>query len=98
MITKTKMVNGISALAIVFALGFSTNANAVGGGKYSKPSKPNNCGKCHKNSHYGNCKPDPTPTPTPTPTPSVPLDGGLGFLVLGAAAFGVKKLRGNKKA
>ena len=29
-------------------------------------------------------------------TTSVPLDGGLGILVLGAAAFGVKKLRDNK--
>ena len=28
---------------------------------------------------------------------SVPLDGGLSVLLLGAAAFGVKKLRGNKK-
>jgi hypothetical protein len=27
---------------------------------------------------------------------SIPLDGGLGILVLGAAAFGVRKLRGNK--
>jgi hypothetical protein len=27
---------------------------------------------------------------------SVPLDGGLGILVLGAAAFGAKKLRDNK--
>ncbi|MDP5158263.1 MAG: hypothetical protein NWQ07_06765 [Flaviramulus sp.] len=27
---------------------------------------------------------------------SVPLDGGLGILLLGAAAFGVKKLRDNK--
>ena len=27
---------------------------------------------------------------------SIPLDGGLGILVLGAAAFGVKKLRINK--
>jgi hypothetical protein len=27
---------------------------------------------------------------------SVPLDGGLGILALGAAAFGVRKLRGNK--
>jgi hypothetical protein len=29
-------------------------------------------------------------------TPGVPLDGGLGILALGAAAFGVRKLRGNK--
>ena len=28
-------------------------------------------------------------------TKSVPLDGGLSILVLGAAAFGVRKLRGN---
>ena len=28
-------------------------------------------------------------------TDSVPLDGGLGILLLGAAAFGVKKLREN---
>jgi hypothetical protein len=27
---------------------------------------------------------------------AVPLDGGLGILALGAAAFGVRKLRGNK--
>lgn len=30
------------------------------------------------------------------PKKSIPLDGGLGFLVLGAAAFGVRKLRKNK--
>jgi hypothetical protein len=30
-------------------------------------------------------------------TTSIPLDGGLGILVLGAAAFGIKKLRGNKE-
>ena len=28
---------------------------------------------------------------------SIPLDGGLGVLLLGAATFGVKKLRNNKK-
>ncbi|ULC58309.1 hypothetical protein MBM09_10290 [Flaviramulus sp. BrNp1-15] len=27
---------------------------------------------------------------------SIPLDGGLSILLIGAAAFGVKKLRGNK--
>ena len=27
---------------------------------------------------------------------SIPLDGGLGILMLGAAAFGIKKLRENK--
>ena len=28
---------------------------------------------------------------------SIPLDGGLGILLLGAAAFGIKKLRDNRK-
>lgn len=28
---------------------------------------------------------------------SVPLDGGIAVLILGAAAFGIKKLRDNKK-
>ena len=30
-------------------------------------------------------------------TPAIPLDGELGFLLIGAAAFGVNKLRKNKK-
>ena len=30
-------------------------------------------------------------------TTSIPLDGGLGILLLGAAAFGVRKLRRNKE-
>lgn len=29
-------------------------------------------------------------------TDAIPLDGGLAILLLGAAAFGIKKLRGNK--
>ena len=29
-------------------------------------------------------------------TPGVPLDGGLGILVLGATVLGIRKLRGNK--
>ncbi|TDY64648.1 hypothetical protein DFQ06_1565 [Algibacter lectus] len=48
------------------------------------------CKKCHR-PHRGKCNGGGS-------TPSVPLDGGLGFLMLGAAAFGVKKLRGDKKS
>jgi len=29
---------------------------------------------------------------------SVPIDGGLAVIILGAAAFGIKKLRDNKNA
>ncbi|OBQ56995.1 hypothetical protein JJL45_02215 [Tamlana sp. s12] len=32
------------------------------------------------------------------PTDDIPLDGGLSLLALGAAAFGIRKLRGNKNA
>ena len=31
------------------------------------------------------------------PPDAIPLDGGLSILLLGAAAFGVKKLRDNRK-
>jgi hypothetical protein len=52
-------------------------------------SEGGNCGH-GPNQHAGNaCGGD-------THTDSIPLDGGLGILVLGAAAFGVRKLRGNK--
>ncbi|MDN3665666.1 PID-CTERM protein-sorting domain-containing protein [Algibacter miyuki] len=122
----------ISALAIVFALTFSTNMNAttavssveapttvalasthftsvaltgnwydiifswvkckICGAKNCKiKHNTSNCKKCHR-PHKGNCNGG------GGSTPSVPLDGGLGFLMLGAAAFGVKKLRGDKKA
>jgi hypothetical protein len=30
-------------------------------------------------------------------TDAIPLDGGLAILLIGAAAFGIKKLRDNKK-
>lgn len=33
---------------------------------------------------------------TGTRTPSIPLDGGLSLLVLGAAAFGIRKLRNDR--
>lgn len=37
------------------------------------------------------------PPPPGLPHDSVPLDGGLTILAIGAAIFGVKKLRENKK-
>lgn len=43
-----------------------------------------------KNKHKGNKGGKNKPT-------SVPIDGGLGFLLVGAAAFGVKKLRNNNE-
>ncbi|WP_159017866.1 PID-CTERM protein-sorting domain-containing protein [Algibacter sp. L3A6] len=51
------------------------------------------CRRC-RSAHSGKCGGG----STPTDPDSVPLDGGLGFLMLGAAALGVKKLRGKKDA
>ena len=36
------------------------------------------------------------PTEVKDEPDAIPLDGGLAILLLGAAAFGIKKLRGNK--
>ncbi len=50
----------------------------------------NKCRKCHRKHRYGSkCGKKP-------PTDSIPLDGGLSILALGAAAFGIRKLRGKK--
>jgi hypothetical protein len=42
----------------------------------------------------GSCGPK---TPPGGGTTSIPLDGGLSILALGAAAFGIRKLRNSKK-
>ncbi|WP_194767012.1 PID-CTERM protein-sorting domain-containing protein [Tamlana sp. I1] len=63
----------------------------LGGNKYHKPKKRKSCTR-HSNCN-GGCNNTPDSTP---PADSVPLDGGLSILVLGAAAFGIRKLRGNK--
>mgnify|MGYP000250586093 CR=1 FL=1 len=71
------------------------HGNADGGltgetGYHDTERPGGNCGH-GPNQHAGNaCGGD-------KHTDSIPLDGGLGILVLGAAAFGIKKLRGNKE-
>jgi len=81
----------------------TTYFTVVGGGGSSYNNRYNKCSYCSRRGCNKRCK-DPkkpgggsTPT-TPTDPDSVPLDGGLGFLMLGAAALGVKKLRGKKDA
>jgi len=81
-------VKALRSFVIVFALVFSTNTYAYSGFfgwifDWGGPHKHNKwCG--HKKGDNGR------------PVDSVPLDGGLGILLLGAAAFGVKKLRDGK--
>ena len=80
------------AFVIIFALTFSNNTYASSGNSKSNHSfkkhttkKHKKIKKFHPKKHKPNDKPD-----------SIPLDGGLSVLLLGAAAFGVKKLRENK--
>ena len=103
---KNTLSKTIGLLSIVFALTFTTNSHAAGGWwwrwfnpqppVYSPPSGSGHnwwggspsCGQCGSH-HGGNCGGG--------NNHSVPLDGGLSILLLGAAAFGVKKLRESKK-
>ena len=117
---KMKSKNNISkllgALIIIFALTFSTNANAIASGQNiansislvitsaniatvtgdfqkKKKKKKKKCRKCGRRKHRGSCKGG----GNNGGGDSIPLDGGLSILLLGAAAFGVKKLRDTKK-
>ena len=114
---KMKLKNNISkllgALIIIFALTFSTNANAIASGQNIANSislvitsaniatvtgdfqkkKKKKCRKCGRRKHRGSCKGG----GNNGGGDSIPLDGGLSILLLGAAAFGVKKLRDTKK-
>lgn len=56
-----------------------------------------NKGKGVGNMPYGNQGKNGNPNGrTGERSTSIPLDGGLGILVLGAAAFGIRKLRNNR--
>ena len=117
-----KLKNNISkllgALIIIFALTFSTNANAIASGQNIANSislvitsaniatvtgdfqkkKKKKCRKCGRRKHRGSCKGGGNNGGGNNGGgDSIPLDGGLSILLLGAAAFGVKKLRDTKK-
>ena len=119
---KRKLKNNISkllgALIIIFALTFSTNANAIASGQNIANSislvitsaniatvtgdfqkkKKKKCRKCGRRKHRGSCKGGGNNGGGNNGGgDSIPLDGGLSILLLGAAAFGVKKLRDTKK-
>ncbi len=100
---EKKFSKTISALLIICALSFSTNTNAAPSLTFGswvsslfrnnpKPPTQNNTQKKHK--HFAGCGHN--DHGGQDGSTSVPLDGGLSILLIGAAAFGVKKLRGNK--
>ncbi|WP_111307982.1 PID-CTERM protein-sorting domain-containing protein [Confluentibacter sediminis] len=85
--TKNNFLKTMRIALIVFALTFSSNMHAAtpafGGGFFEWLGSffnGGNLGGGHKGGgHKGG--------------DSIPLDGGLGILLVGATAFGVKKLR-----
>lgn len=100
------MSNVIKVALIVLAFTFSGNIEASTATTGSWFSKIVSIIKAKK-ANYGNskyCKPTPPkckpgqkmPRKGRKGCPKVPIDGGLGVLVLGAAAFGARKLREKK--
>lgn len=84
--SKMNISKLLGALIIILALTFSTSSYAItglddGGGSASTSESK---------SHSGDSKSD-------GGGDAVPLDGGLSVLLLGGAAFGIKKLRDSKK-
>ena len=104
---KNTFSHGIKAFIIVIALTFSTNMNAStslasGGSWYSfivsffggnrdRGDRDRDEGRNHR--HFRGCGHNGS---SQGGGDSIPIDGGLSFLLVGAAAFGVKKLRENK--
>lgn len=81
----------IGVLTILFSLLLATNTYA-GGSNYKKSKDKKSKDSQSKDSQsYDNGSND------NNGGDSVPLDGGLGILLIGAAAFGASKLRDNKK-
>ncbi|TXE06258.1 hypothetical protein FUA26_14895 [Seonamhaeicola algicola] len=97
--TKNYSVSKIlTSLMVVIALTFSTNIyakkdNKGNNGKGNADGTTTGSNKGDHGENTGNQGNDKQKGNTNKKTPSAPLDGGLGILVLGAAAFGYKKLR-----
>jgi hypothetical protein len=83
MYSKNNISKLLGSLIIILALTFSTSSYALGSDDDQSSAPSNDSGSNDSGSNEGSA--------------SVPLDGGLSILLLGAAAFGVKKLRDNKK-
>lgn len=106
---KNTFLKHVAAVLFVLALVLPTNMNAATNGRSSSGWAEfwsiifgGNGGRHHQGGdksgghHQGGDKNGGHHQGGDKPTDSIPLDGGLSFLVLGAAAFGVRKLRGNK--
>ncbi len=84
----------VRAIVIILALVFTSNIDAQQNkrkrGKHGS-NYGNNYGNHGGNRHSGNRQGG------NRRGDCIPIDGGLSILLLGAAAFGIKRLRGNKK-
>ena len=96
---ETKNKTFLKTFCTMFALlifTFSSYAinNGNGNGNNGRGSGTNNNnGQNNNNSGFTQTNGNSTNNNGGKGSPSVPLDGGLSILLLGAAAFGVKKLR-----
>lgn len=93
---KNSLIQAIKAIIIIFALTFSTNMHAstslTFGSWWSRF-----WARITTHTHYNGCGHSVTGGGgSQGGGDTIPLDGGLGILLLGAAAFGVKKLRESK--
>ena len=103
--SKKNISKLLGAFILVLALTFSTNSYAKKDGSSdakpsdNRPKKPNGSSddKPKKPNGSSDDKPKKPNGSSDDKPGSVPLDGGLSVLLLGAAAFGIKKLRDNKK-
>lgn len=94
----TQSISPISGNTTVNLIPLSTHTHALSWGyfnwnKFIKWLKNAICNKC--GTRCGGTCGSPKP-PSGGGGTSIPLDGGLSILALGAAIFGVKKLRANK--
>ena len=83
--SKNKISKLFGSLIVILALTFSTSSYA------GSDDDDSNSNADSDSSSYD------MPSSDDNGSTSIPLDGGLSILLLGAAAFGVKKLRDNKK-
>ena len=97
---KNTLIQGIKSLVIIIALTFSTNMNASTALSWGSwwANFWGSWGGGHTHKHYRGCGHSGSDGGSQGGGDTIPIDGGLGILLVGAAAFGVKKLRDSKNA
>jgi hypothetical protein len=95
--SKKNFLKYITAFLFVFALVLPTNMDALTSGSDDRSESRSNDDKKSGDKKSGDKKSGDKKSGDKNSHDNIPLDGGLGILVLGAAAFGIRKLRGKKE-